>query len=297
MLQQSPLLKRLYAVPHPTTLVEGYKPLVFFKNDIPLFSFCHSKALSGNNLNTDGNVLYFVTEGILKLTTRGKAIYLKANDMILLPKDQVFAYKKKVDPCSGQFCAMIFHIHNPQIFALYARFNIERYNHVLPYVPTVYSVCAENQRILKDLQDDFFNKQGILSECLQNRQDEILFYIIESYPDLFQSIFQIASKNNDDMMNRIEQYCQEGLSTKETARKCGLTNRQLNSIIIAVHHSSSSKWFRTKNLERAKILLTKDKLSPQEVFSLVGFNDLKYFCKVYKKKYGITPRNAKYYTS
>ena len=56
-----------------------------------------------------------------------------------------------------------------------------------------------------------------------------------------------------------------------------------------VFQTSPAALLQDRRMERAKMLLDKGSLSVREVAFQVGFNDPKYFSKVFKIKYGITP--------
>ncbi|MCM1098865.1 MAG: helix-turn-helix transcriptional regulator, partial [Ruminococcus flavefaciens] len=44
-------------------------------------------------------------------------------------------------------------------------------------------------------------------------------------------------------------------------------------------------------IEKAMVLLTETDLSVTEISDKVGFNDYNYFCRVFKKKIGLSPQN------
>lgn len=79
------------------------------------------------------------------------------------------------------------------------------------------------------------------------------------------------------------------LSLEEIARKFGYHPVHLSRLIKRQTGMGFSQYLNQARLERAKKLLNSSELSITEIAHATGFNDLAYFCRVFKKQCGKTP--------
>ena len=82
----------------------------------------------------------------------------------------------------------------------------------------------------------------------------------------------------------------EELSIEETARKAGICPSFLRRLFQDFCGESPLQYLRNLRLERSRILLRNPYLSIAEIAERCGFGDSNYFIRIYKSRYGITPR-------
>jgi len=93
-------------------------------------------------------------------------------------------------------------------------------------------------------------------------------------------------------------YATSGLSNKEYAAMCFLSESRFMQIFKKMVGTTPQKYIENKRLEAAKGLLMTSKLRISEIANMVGYHDAYYFSRIFKKVYGISPREfAKRYVT
>ena len=93
-------------------------------------------------------------------------------------------------------------------------------------------------------------------------------------------------------------YATSGLSNKEYAAMCFLSESRFMQIFKKMVGTTPQKYIENKRLEAAKGLLMASKLRISEIANMVGYHDAYYFSRIFKKVYGISPREfAKRYVT
>ena len=97
------------------------------------------------------------------------------------------------------------------------------------------------------------------------------------------------SINIERALHFIEKKLEEPLTLEEVARESGVSKYYFSRIFKASTGRSFKEYLTQKRIDRAKSLLTNEDLNITEVCFLVGFNDLAYFDRVFRRKEGMTP--------
>lgn len=104
--------------------------------------------------------------------------------------------------------------------------------------------------------------------------------IILSSPDekFLKKVIQVIEKNIDNVEMDVD----------EMASQIGVSRTQLYRKISALTDMSAKEFVRDIRLERAAQLITQDKLTISEIALKTGFNDISYFRKCFKEKFGMS---------
>jgi AraC-like DNA-binding protein len=78
-------------------------------------------------------------------------------------------------------------------------------------------------------------------------------------------------------------------SINELSKKVGLGKRQLNRIMLQYYGMTFQKKLMQIKMHKAENLLKTTGLSVKDIASQVGIDDTSYFCRVFKKFWGVTP--------
>ncbi|MFK8007108.1 MAG: two-component regulator propeller domain-containing protein [Saprospiraceae bacterium] len=127
-------------------------------------------------------------------------------------------------------------------------------------------------QILTDLKNDFpLVQQNKESKDAKTTSKDELF---------IGNIVDIIHQNIENSDFHIEDLC----------RQIGFSKSQLYRKMKAIIGQSANEFIRTIRLKKAaELLISKPEMSISEITYKVGFNDLQYFRKCFKKQYGITP--------
>lgn len=109
---------------------------------------------------------------------------------------------------------------------------------------------------------------------------------------------EIYSEDNYDSLMIIEvlKYIDENYATAslfEISDKLKQPNYKISKLIKKQTNMTFKELLQEKRLDKAKQLLNETDISVVEIISLVGYENLTYFYKIFKEKYGYTPKDYK----
>jgi two-component system response regulator YesN len=101
--------------------------------------------------------------------------------------------------------------------------------------------------------------------------------------------------NKDDVINRvincINNEFNKNITLDLVAAEVGLSPQYLSKVFKKKYGSTFIEYITNKRLNYAKELLRKGNMSIKEISKLIGYEDPNYFCKVFKKETGTSPKN------
>jgi AraC-like DNA-binding protein len=101
------------------------------------------------------------------------------------------------------------------------------------------------------------------------------------------------SAETPEFMKKINEYCKNnpdtGLDVDELAKISGYSRYHFTRLFTAKRGISPGAFIRELRLNRAVKFLQTEKMSVKEVASVCGFEDTSYFCKAFRKSYGVSP--------
>ena len=101
-------------------------------------------------------------------------------------------------------------------------------------------------------------------------------------------------KQTNHLVNQAFEYIAENyaenLSLAEVAEQLGISGGYLSSLFNQNVHCGFVDYINTVRVDRACCYLEQDYLKTYEIAYKVGFNDEKYFSKVFKKIKGVSPK-------
>ncbi|WP_343487314.1 helix-turn-helix transcriptional regulator [Allomuricauda sp. d1] len=74
------------------------------------------------------------------------------------------------------------------------------------------------------------------------------------------------------------------------ARRVGINQNTLQSAFKQLHNASVNEYIRNYRIERAKEYIEKTDLNITEICYEIGINSRSYFARLFKEKYGVTPK-------
>ncbi|NGZ76968.1 AraC family transcriptional regulator [Saccharibacillus alkalitolerans] len=98
-----------------------------------------------------------------------------------------------------------------------------------------------------------------------------------------------AGPSIDDAVRRIEEGYAEAPTLKELALQAGLGERQFSRLFARRTGMNFSAFLQNTRIEAACELLTASNLGIPQIAAAVGYGDLKFFHRLFKRKTGITP--------
>ncbi len=90
-------------------------------------------------------------------------------------------------------------------------------------------------------------------------------------------------------INFIDTHCIMPLSLDEVARKSGMSKFYFARTFKSVTGTTFKNYHNQKRIEKAKNMFLQQKISITDVCFSIGFNDVSYFNRIFKKIEGISP--------
>lgn len=99
-----------------------------------------------------------------------------------------------------------------------------------------------------------------------------------------------APKYSNEAVQFIRHNYYRDLNVQEIADSIGITRAYLSTCFKSVYRLSVQEYLTEYRLKKAKEMLTDSDLKIKEIALYTGYQDELYFSKVFKKKYGVSPR-------
>lgn len=136
------------------------------------------------------------------------------------------------------------------------------------------------------------DRQKLLSEIMDAKSRHELETIAESmtvYLEPTKEDNNISHLTVRKAMGMIREFYKDGITLEEISRRLGVTPEYLGTIFHREVGTSFSTYIRNVRIDKAKELLCGTQLKLHEIAEKTGYNDPKYFSKVFKEATGLTP--------
>jgi two-component system, response regulator YesN len=143
--------------------------------------------------------------------------------------------------------------------------------------------------------DSFFDKNGtfLLKEYKERKKREISLFL--------NKVRRNTMQKNSSIIYEIEKYlqanCDRDVKLQELSDHFYISREYISRKFKQVFNVSITDYLVKIRMDKAKFLLKNSQLKIYEIASMIGYQDDKYFRKVFKKAVGITPNEyrAEYY--
>ncbi len=140
---------------------------------------------------------------------------------------------------------------------------------------------------------DHFDSHARIIEFIESRfyLYEIMQYITESLEKVMDTIHDRTSSENiiEDILSYTDRNYAQPLTLEDLAAKFGYNSGYLGRLFTRTTGTGYNYYLNEKRIEKAKELLAEGKYKVYEVAQLVGYNDVDYFGKKFRKHAGMTP--------
>lgn len=176
--------------------------------------------------------------------------------------------------------------------------NDERTSHIPIMLLTAVSAREKQIEGISAGADDYIVKPFDIA-LLKAKADNLL-YIRKALRDRFSKTMFLKPKDivltspDEKFLRKVIQVIEKNISQPDLdvdflARQVGVSRTQLYRKMHALTDMAVKEFVRDIRLKRAEQLLLQDKITVSEIAVEVGFNDMGYFRKCFKEKYGKSP--------
>ena len=130
----------------------------------------------------------------------------------------------------------------------------------------------------------------------EHQLKEYVNYALHSFLEFLQNESQ---EKNYALMKKINYYIErepiQMVSLEGLSSYLNLTPQYVSKVFKEEYHLNFTDYITQKKISLAKPLLEKGTLSVQDVSIQVGYSDQNYFCRIFKKITGLTPKEYQKY--
>jgi two-component system response regulator YesN len=117
--------------------------------------------------------------------------------------------------------------------------------------------------------------------------------LLSTIDEIRQQLTTLSPIDEDDLLVSIQRFIQDNymksLSLSELAETFHFSYTYLSAFLSSKLKMSFSDYLKNTRLERAKELLIQSELNLSEISEAVGYSDISYFSRIFKKEFQVTP--------
>lgn len=237
----------------------------------------------GKNLQSLSYKVHYVIRGECKVYICEKEIQLKTGDVLLVPRDEPMHYvKNSVHNLERYWCSFDLGISRP----------------IFHFDASCISCRVDNQKISAVFENLIKHQK---SDCIENILMQKIC-LLELLNILIYSL-NISKKqilNDNSFCKKVNQYIEnhfmERISIKDLAAYTHFQESYFSELFQKFFYQTPNKYINNYRLSySASLLIGDNKLTVSQISIQSGFNDPRYFSRVFKNKYGMTPSQYRYY--
>ncbi len=241
--------------------------------------------------------LGYIQEGIIKIVTVGAEYIVHQGDGFFV-NSNVMCMKQNASP--GTRTVEINHIFHPVFLGGHfkSRFETKYLNpiinnrqievHMIRRGHATANLILKNLYQLKELQNEVdteFQTRNILSEIWR-----LLIKELQENPDSPRMVGTEQTNRLRSMISYINQNYPEKMTLSQIAKTAGVSEREATRCFKKCIGQSPMEYLIKYRLNQAKKLLLETDMSITSICQQCGFSDSAYFGKVFRRSYGMTPR-------
>lgn len=268
-----------------------------YDKNLPEFSVCGNLISENNFLHCrrtfDSNVLILVLEGTLFITqsenqfevSEGQFIFLKAGE-------EHYGHRT----AEGKLSYMWVHFCSSAPWDIISSDKIPVLHEAFSYFLPEHGICTETHRInmLFFQLMDFSRHSGLYAkEILSCSLSLILMEITQEFIDSTQKENSHYSAVVFRASEWIRSNCHRQITIHDIARSVNYNTEYLSSLFKRETGFTLVQYLNKSRIEISKNLLSANNISIKEAAYSCGFNDEKYFMKIFKRFEGMTPMQYK----
>lgn len=264
--------------------------------ELNVFNYEVRNSSEKNKINMNKHVLSFLAEGQKHVHFSNKSVSINANQSLLI--------------ASGNFLMteQIGNMHFRCLMFFFSQSNLD--NFFLKH-PQLVSAGKMNNRTEREpyfrLEKDefiihFINSlahiihlhNSISQQILRLKFEEIMLYLTDKYGDQILSYLTslLVDERKLSIKTIVEKNVFTNLSLEEIAFLCNMSLSTFKRQFTQIYQVSPGKWLQRMRLNKAREMLTRNKVRPSEIYLDFGYENLSNFSAAFKNEFGYTPKQA-----
>jgi YesN/AraC family two-component response regulator len=295
ILQQKTEIKKDIYTSQASFVIESEK---FLSKDKMIMLRKHTRFIDFPKHRHNYIEINYVFNGQLKQRVGNEEIYLKKGELLFLNQH----IEHEIEACAKEDIVINF-IIQPQFFEfifsylssdnLISNFIINSlYNHTQNghYLYYAVSEVAQIQELINKMMEEIMNPSILSDSTIKLYMGLLMIELIKNSDHLKQNKQSPADHYLIvEAMKYIEQHYQNA-SLYELAEKLNQPHYALSKNIKNATTFTFKELLQEKRLNKAKHLLEETDFPITEIVEMVGYDNISYFYRIFKTKYGVTPK-------
>ncbi len=228
--------------------------------------------------------ILFITDGKGTVTVDGETCDIQKGDLVIYNANILHSeYSSEKEPLEARFVA----------FDKLEITNLKPNCLIPPQYDFIYSsddMFGAFKRYFDLIIDELTAKRQFYSDIAQNTLQVLLMQLFRLL-NRTQSTNELLKQNETlhNALKYIDAHYLENISLDTIAAECFVTKYYLSHLFAKYQQTSVGKYIFNKRMNDAKQMLSYTDASILSVAEQSGFNDLSYFCRMFKKATNMTP--------
>lgn len=259
----------------------------------------HNADWNFEKVNSPFTRIYYVTKGEAKVMIDGIEYCLTPGNMYMIP-----AFTEHTDICNGVFEHFYVHIYEDVVCEqdLMGRFDfpVEIQGTALD-VALFQNLCDHNRAMaLKFSDPKIYDNKHSLIECVRLNRGRPLFDRLESMGIIYQLVgrfvrfakpkFQVSDSRIGQALKTISENIDEVLTVDSLAKEACMTKDHFIRLFRKEVGETPAQFIINDKMTKAKLMLASENMSVKEIAFSLGYYDISYFNRLFKKYTLLTPR-------
>lgn len=226
--------------------------------------------------------IYYLKHGKCSYFIDNKSYNIEEGDLVLIPGGIIHKsqyadtdYSRLLINCSKYYIP-------PSIFKIITK---------LLYVYNNPSIQSEIDNIFDMIEHDYTNRDGFSTDSIRAHLHSL--FILLARNENQKSNNCIKNIYTENAIEHIRKNFASDLTLTSVAKLCAISPEHMSRIFKKETGFGFSEYLNYIRLQHAEYLLLHSNLSITEISQKCGFNDSNYFSVIFKKIYGMTPRQLK----
>lgn len=260
----------------------------------------HDRDWNFEKINSPFTRIYFVTEGKAAVSINSEIHELTPGNMYIIP-----AFTEHTDLCTGVFKHFYVHLYEEDVDSGDGIIGNYDFPFEIPGQPIdrmlFESLCAHNSSMaLKFSDPKIYDNKHSLIECVRLNRNRPLFDRLESMGIIFQLLgrfvkcakpkYQTKDHRIQSALKAISANTGESIRVEELASQACMSTDHFIRLFKQEVGCTPAQFLIDKKMMKAKLMLASESISTKEIAYSLGYDDVSYFTRIFKKHVGTTPK-------
>ena len=237
----------------------------------------------------------FAMAGEMVLKTIEDEYIFKTGDCIFVKKGSMISARHKTQE---EFCELRVFIPDSFIKTVFQKYRIPTLaSQTLSKTDTIIPLAEDEvlPAYFHSLLPHFSKVKPPAKALLKLKFEELLVNVLSAprHRSLHCYLSEISYRGQPSIPEIMEANFIKNLKLREFARLCGRSLTAFKVDFKKTYHTSPGKWLRNKRLEYSCYVLKNSDMHVDEVCYTCGFENRSHFSRVFRQKYGLSPRQFK----